>query len=357
MNGSPAMAKASISVVIASYNRATLVGRAIESALAAITAGDEIIVVDDGSTDNTQEVLAQYGNRIRSWRIPNGGAGAARNYGIWQACGELVAFLDDDDEWMPHKLQLQRAVMLARPDALFCFSNFCVRDQRGRVCRNAVTRLYEGPRPWQEVLGPGFPFSSLVPLPPGRPDFQVHVASLYATMLQTPCVLTSTVVVRRREAGAALQFAEDLPLYEDYLCFARLAQAGSGAYLDCETAFQNTHYGPRLINADDYTFATARIAIVERIWGSDPAFLAAHDGPVRNVLADLHRVRAGWLMRQGRGREAREEYWLAGEVPLSRRVLACLPGPVVRSLLGLYDGSRSVAERLVAARTDRGGQP
>jgi len=81
-----------VSVVIPTYNRANMVGRAVESVLAAISPGDEVIVVDDGSNDGTEGVLKTYAGRIRYVRTSNGGAGKARNRGIEEARHPLVAF-------------------------------------------------------------------------------------------------------------------------------------------------------------------------------------------------------------------------------------------------------------------------
>src|SRR4051794_14485488 len=97
----------SVSVVIPTYNRAHLVPRAVASALANVIAGDEVIVVDDGSTDGTETALAPYRERIRLVNGRHAGAGGARNLGVREARGDLVAFLDSDDEWMPGKLALQ----------------------------------------------------------------------------------------------------------------------------------------------------------------------------------------------------------------------------------------------------------
>src|SRR5262249_16773682 len=119
LNAGPPMA-ITISVVIPTYNRAALVPRAVASPVDNVTAADEIIVVDAGSTDGTAEALAPYRDRIRLLRGPHAGAGAARNFGIAAAQGDVIAFLDSDDEWMPNKLLLQRALFQARPDVLFC---------------------------------------------------------------------------------------------------------------------------------------------------------------------------------------------------------------------------------------------
>lgn len=100
-----------VSVVIPTYNRAYLVGRAIKSVLAQTLGDFEVIVVDDGSTDNTVEVVQAFQDpQIRLLQLAgNCGASRALNVGIQAAGGEWVAFLDSDDEWLPQKLEMQVA--------------------------------------------------------------------------------------------------------------------------------------------------------------------------------------------------------------------------------------------------------
>jgi glycosyltransferase involved in cell wall biosynthesis len=109
-----------VSVVIPAFNVGWCVGRAVDSVLAQSLLERELVVVDDGSTDDTAEVLASYGPAIRVIRQPNGGMSAARNAGIRQARGGLVAFLDADDYWLPQKLERQVGLMLDRPELGFC---------------------------------------------------------------------------------------------------------------------------------------------------------------------------------------------------------------------------------------------
>ena len=98
-----------VSVIIPTHNRATLVARAVRSALAQTYSDLEVLVVDDASTDDTREMLLRIGDaRVRYLRHDtNRGVSAARNTALAHLSGELVAFLDDDDEWLPEKLRLQ----------------------------------------------------------------------------------------------------------------------------------------------------------------------------------------------------------------------------------------------------------
>jgi Glycosyltransferases involved in cell wall biogenesis len=104
-----------ISVIIPTYNYGRFLREAIDSALAQSYTPLEIIVVDDGSIDDTPQILAEYGDRIRAIRQDNQGVGAARNTGIAAARGEYLAFLDSDDLWHPRKLAAQIARFEADP--------------------------------------------------------------------------------------------------------------------------------------------------------------------------------------------------------------------------------------------------
>jgi glycosyltransferase involved in cell wall biosynthesis len=323
-----------VSAVVPTYNRSGLAGRAVRSALAATSPGDEVIVVDDGSTDDTEAALAPYAGRIRYVRQPHAGAGRARNRGIAEAACPLVAFLDSDDEWMPDALELGRRVLAARPDVLFSCSDFAAERAHGVERRNLAAWTRDA-RSWDEILGPGVPFSSLAALPTGRPDFPVHVGSLYPALLDAPYVCTITAIVRREAAGADFRFPEDLPTYEDWECFARLARRGPAAFLACATAWNRRHAGPRLTDADAFVRATTRLALIERVWGADPDFLVHGRGRYEAVRARQRVVRARWLIERGRTAEARHELALAGGAPLSHRLAAALPGSVARGLLSV----------------------
>jgi glycosyltransferase involved in cell wall biosynthesis len=110
-----------VSVIIPSFNRAHCIAGSVESVLAQSFRDLEVIVVDDGSTDDTQEILARFGNRIRVIRQDNGGVSAARNAGIRVARADWIAFQDSDDTWHPEKLQTQ-IECLEKYQAQICFT-------------------------------------------------------------------------------------------------------------------------------------------------------------------------------------------------------------------------------------------
>ena len=124
----------SVSVIIPTYNLAALLPGAVESVRAQAWPGLEIIVVDDGSEDDTAGVLEALavGGDLRWFRQENAGAAAARNRGIEEARGQWVAFLDADDFWLPGKLAAQFEALAASPDAAFSYTDVKVRHEDGR---------------------------------------------------------------------------------------------------------------------------------------------------------------------------------------------------------------------------------
>lgn len=114
------MTEPTVSVVVPAYNAAAFVRRAVDSVLAQTWADCELLVVDDGSTDGTLDVLAAYRDRLRVLTQANAGPAAARNHGLRAARGRYVAFLDADDWWLPAKLERQVELLESRPEIGFC---------------------------------------------------------------------------------------------------------------------------------------------------------------------------------------------------------------------------------------------
>jgi len=113
-----------VSVVIPAYNAAEFIARAIDSVLKQSLCPDEIIVVDDGSTDATAEIIRRYGSRIHYIHRQNSGASVARNTGIKAAASRWIAFLDADDQWLPSYLQKQLELLRRNPELVWTTGNF-----------------------------------------------------------------------------------------------------------------------------------------------------------------------------------------------------------------------------------------
>ena len=331
-----------VSAIIPTYNRSRLVVQAVKSALAALDSGDEVIVVDDGSTDKTAEALRLFRDKIKYIYIENSGLNVARDVGIHHSTCPLVAFLDSDDEWLPDKIYLQRKVMEAFPDVLFCYSDLRSHLPDGKIIHNVLdiwrndqwVGFGETKQSLIEILGQGVPFSSIGVLPKDRREFNIYCGNIYSALMEVYYVWACTLMVRKDAAGKALRFARNRhQICEDWEAFARLAKEGTGAFLDCETAVQNVHTGSRLTDVDNIVQVSERIKLLHRVWGRDQNFLGKNSSQFRKVLTAQHLRRVRYLINQGKKWEAKEDLKKIGGGPWGYRMIANLPQPLIRTLL------------------------
>jgi glycosyltransferase involved in cell wall biosynthesis len=136
-----------VSVIIPTYNRADHVGRAIRSVLAQSFQEFEVLIVDDGSTDNSEQIIRGFKDARIFYlrREANGGAAAARNMGIHSARGEHIAFLDSDDEWLPEKLEKQLAKFdSTRRSMGLIYTHMLLRDFKTGAVLKAINSSHEG---------------------------------------------------------------------------------------------------------------------------------------------------------------------------------------------------------------------
>jgi glycosyltransferase involved in cell wall biosynthesis len=151
---------ARVSVILPVHNGAATIGRALSSVFAQSFTDYEVVVVDDGSTDDTPSVLAGVGDRIRVLRQLGRGVSAARNAGVRASNSEYIAFLDDDDEWMPQKLERSVAVLDQDPNCVLAYTGAFRIDLTGMPMPNqesqtegvdSPTMVHMLERPWNVV--------------------------------------------------------------------------------------------------------------------------------------------------------------------------------------------------------------
>jgi glycosyltransferase involved in cell wall biosynthesis len=159
-----------VSVVIPVFNGERFIGAAIRSALGQTFRDFEIIVVDDGSTDQTEKIVRQFSDRVAYHRQQNRGAGAARNLGVMSASGEWIAFLDADDIWYPQKLAVQFEAVAMNPAIAFVYSDMDTIDvheailQRNFLTTQVKRRRWKKNRDLVSLVfgGQPFPYPSTV---------------------------------------------------------------------------------------------------------------------------------------------------------------------------------------------------
>lgn len=206
---------ARVSVVIPTHNRRHLIGRAIDSAQSQIYPDLEILVVDDGSTDGTRELVEGY-PEVKYLRLPiNRGGGVARNLGVASSDGEYVAFLDSDDEWLPEKTAIQVALLDARPEVGAVYSRHFAHDDSSGRRTEQYPELYRG--------------------------------NVRDILLSGRCPKTVSLFMVRRTAFSEVGgFDEYLSAFQDTDLWLRLSQSWSFEAVNEALVVVHEHSGPRV---------------------------------------------------------------------------------------------------------------
>lgn len=271
-----------VSVIIPVHNRPLRVRRAIESVLAQTFADFELLVVDDGSTDDTPGVLAelQAGNpaRMRVFSQPNKGVSAARNLGLTQARGSLFALLDSDDSWLPQKLERQVTYLLAHTY---------------EVCQTEEIWMRRGRRvnPMHKHAKPSGAF--------------------FARALELCLVSPSCVLFTRHFVDTVGFFDESLPACEDYDLWLRALLQYEIGLLD-EKLVVRDGGRPDQLSARFYGLDLYRIYSLVKLL-KNPALQSAERELTRNALSYKAKIYTQGCVKRGRLFEAQRVKELVGQ--------------------------------------------
>jgi len=253
-----------VSVIVPTFNRAYCLARTLDSALAQTYAEIEVLVVDDGSTDDTRAMVeSRYrsDSRIRYFHQANGGVAKARNTGIAAANGAFVALLDSDDVWCPWKIELQVLCMQAFPEIVMVWTDMEGMDPSGRIFDKTYIRtMYSA----YQFFPEGTLFQEAYPLEGIAPSLQSVVQGtkfrkgyIFSQMIMGNLVHTSTVLLRRECLDQVKGFNEALRYSgEDYDFHLRTCQAGQVGFIDL-AAIQYQRGMPDRLTRDEYRIHTA----------------------------------------------------------------------------------------------------
>jgi glycosyltransferase involved in cell wall biosynthesis len=256
-----------VSIILPCYNGASRVTQSIESVLTQTFTDWELIIIDDGSTDDTWKVVSAYeGPQVHCIRLPeNRGVEFGRATALNLARGEFIALLDDDDPWLPEKLSLQVAYMRAHPDC--------------GLLHGGIVDVY----------------------PDGRrlPRMPARGSTSYRTMLVRDVTIASTILARKDAIEDVGGFAKSMRSSGDWDLFTRIGAKYRVGAIDQQLATGYPHSGS-ITHDKPEVLARNRLAVVRRNWPELKRL-----GLRRDALAHHDCYVAGLLLVAGRRREAR----------------------------------------------------
>ena len=226
-----------VSVIIPTYNRGYCIGQTIESVITQTYQPIEIIVVDDGSSDDTKKVVDGFGSKVRYLYQKNAGLASARNTGLSAARGEFIAFQDSDDIWLPWKLQAQVSLMQHAPDLAMAWTDMTAVDPDGKMVRekhlSSMYTVYSriNIEKHMPISGKMKDFWSDCPVELRNVIFRQ--GDIFASMFLGNLVHPPTALIRRQHiqktGGLDITYAWTC---EDYEFFWRVSRYGLGALID-----------------------------------------------------------------------------------------------------------------------------
>ncbi|WP_321415165.1 glycosyltransferase [uncultured Desulfobacter sp.] len=258
-----------VSVIIPTFNRAWTLERAIDSVLAQDYTPIEIIVIDDGSTDETQEVLAGYKDEIRILVQENKGVSAARNLGIQESQGHFIALLDSDDAWEKNKLSCQMDFFQSNPGAM--------------ICQTEEIWIRKGKR-----VNP-------------KKKHKKPSGMIFEPSLKLCLVSPSAVMIRKQLFDQKGMFNEAFPVCEDYDLWLRISHDTPVYLIDIPLTVKTGGHGDQLSashSQDKYRIQSILNLIESNVLSPDQAQAAL------KVFKEKCRIFAGGCLKRGREKES-----------------------------------------------------
>ncbi|MEK7727262.1 MAG: glycosyltransferase [candidate division KSB1 bacterium] len=259
-----------ISVIIPTFNRAAMLAEAIDSVRAQSERDFELLVIDDGSTDETQRVCASYGAQLCYFKQDHRGVSAARNFGIAQARGAFITFLDSDDLWQKHKLRRQRAWLAAQPQIMLCYTNEIWIRRGVRVNQKKIHQKAGG---W-----------------------------IYPLCLPRCIISPSSVLMRRELFEHVGGFDETLPICEDYDLWLRVAARFEIGFLDEPLILKRGGHADQLSHSE-YGVDRYRVLALQKMLHGD-ALNEEWRAQTEAMLHEKRRILALGYGKRGKREEA-----------------------------------------------------
>jgi len=248
-----------VSVVLPTYNRAQWLPRTIDSILCQSHPPAEVLVVDDGSSDETEGIIRSYDRRVRYFRQENAGVSAARNRGIQAAIGRWIAFADSDDLWHPTKLEVQLTALAKSSNASWCISGCNLIDPQDRPLPNEQSWKIVFPVFNAIRATPDQHFASALlrlSVSAARQDHAVYHGDLFGLLFLGNVGLPSSLLVSRNLLSKTGGFDESFRVAEETELIHRLSSVAEG------TIVMTPLVGYRVTQADSLTSSDNTVTLI-----------------------------------------------------------------------------------------------
>ena len=306
-----------VSVIIPTYNRAGLISQAIDSVLQQTFSDFEIIVVDDGSTDETETVVRRYGDRVRYVWTHNGGTGHARNVGMQHARGMYLTFLDSDDVLYPYALELETRLLERFPAVSMVCAEVTGFSDRGFFERYHLKAYHESSFrdssvTWDRIFQSSMPLLATDAVPeealrddPGVAERRVYYGNVFDSYVLGIVLFQNSAMLRREVVEAIGQRSEFVYVFEELDYLLRLSRHHDVLFADVPTYKLRYHDGQlSSMSSSDGKLRWARqqrhlLRVLKRHILADQRYYELHKRRLDQRLADLHRAAAVPMMLLG----------------------------------------------------------
>ena len=334
------MKKPLVSIIVPTFNRAYCLPRTLQSALDQTHKDIEVLVVDDGSSDETGEIvrrLAKVDKRVKYIVKENGGVASARNLGMQLSQGDYIGLLDSDDLWEPWKLQLQVACMERAPEIGMCWTDMQAMNEKGEIFDKRHIRTMYSSYKWftlEQLFSKSYPLEEIVPylLPQLQGDnsqkqLQFRTGDIYSQMVTGSLVHTSTAVLRRSRMAGVGGFDEKFkPTGEDFDFHLRTCKAGPVGFIDIPTMTYTVGRPDQLTRASSHlAIAQWFLYVVERELAENRVNIHLPQKLINEVLAEAHEWIGYRHLLLYQTKEARQHLMLSLKLkPLQPRTIQLL---------------------------------
>jgi glycosyltransferase involved in cell wall biosynthesis len=334
-----------VSIIIPTYNRGKLLNRCVDSVLNACMDQDEIIIVDGASNNDAEVLINRYDHsQLNYVSMKNAGVSAARNYGLGIAKNDLIAYIDDDDEWHPSKLNIQRKLLEKHPLAVGCFTNILATNANGEKQPNFLFQWGQPVQGWNQLLGEKRTYVA----DRHAVEIDYYYGDHYFNQMLDDYVLPSSLLIDRSKFHEPLIYRVGMQRNESWLYTSQVCRQGPVIYVDFDLTCHHGDSLNRLTAVPQIETVLSRLYVLEHEFGKQSDFSQKNQVMFNQRLSRELDVLFGAVMSAGianRRQIFRDNAYHGGKIAFAAKI----PEP----LLSVFSGAFRAARRLRRFMTKR----